>query len=144
MPVFEKLGGRIPILGVCLGHQAIGAVFGGKIVRAPELLHGKVSAIHHDGKGVFANVESPFEATRYHSLVIDPETLPKNLEISARTSGGVIMGVRAIPASTGSATASTEKPIEGVQFHPESILTKPGKQMLKNFLDMCKAASGEN
>lgn len=136
MPIIKELGGRIPILGVCLGHQAIGAVFGGNIVRAPELLHGKVSAIHHDGRSVFAGIDSPFEATRYHSLVIDPANLPANLEISARTDRGVIMGVRAVPRLG-------VKPVEGVQFHPESILTKPGKQILKNFLEMCAPAAGE-
>lgn len=137
MSVVRELGGRVPILGVCLGHQAIGAVFGGKVVRAPELLHGKVSGIHHDGLGVFAGIPSPFTATRYHSLVIEPKSLPVNLQISARTTGGVIMGVRASqPQSLGN------KPIEGVQFHPESILTKAGKQLLENFLEMCAANAG--
>lgn len=137
MSVIRELGGRIPILGVCLGHQAIGAVFGGEVVRAPELLHGKVSEIHHDGRGVFAGIPSPFTATRYHSLVIAPKSLPVNLQISAHTAGGVIMGVRASqPQVPGN------KPIEGVQFHPESILTKPGKQLLENFLEMCAADAG--
>jgi len=137
MPLIKEFGGRIPILGVCLGHQAIGAVYGGEIVRAPELLHGKTSEIHHDGRGVFFGIESPFEATRYHSLVIDAANVPKNLEVTARAADGTIMGVRGIKASK-------EKPIEGVQFHPESILTKPGKQLLKNFLKMCEIAAGEN
>jgi anthranilate synthase/aminodeoxychorismate synthase-like glutamine amidotransferase len=137
MPVIKELGGRIPILGVCLGHQAIGAVFGGKIVRAPELLHGKVSAIHHDGRGVFSGIDSPFEATRYHSLVIDAKELPAGLEVSARTVSGVIMAVRV-------AQPSMHKPVEGVQFHPESILTKPGKWILQNFLKMCDSEAGEH
>ncbi len=137
MTAIKELDGRIPILGVCLGHQAIGAVYGGEIVCAPELLHGKTSEIFHDGKGVFADIQSPFEATRYHSLVIDAANVPKNLEVTARTAEGTIMGVRGI-------IASKEKPIEGVQFHPESILTKPGKQLLKNFLKMCENATGEN
>jgi anthranilate synthase/aminodeoxychorismate synthase-like glutamine amidotransferase len=135
MPVIKELGRRIPILGVCLGHQAIGAVYGGAIVRAPELLHGKTSEIHHDGKGVFAGIPSPFEATRYHSLVIDAGNIPKNLEVTARTAEGTIMGVRVVETKT-------EKPVEGVQFHPESILTKPGKQLLKNFLRMCNSTDG--
>ena len=136
MDAIKELGGRIPILGVCLGHQAIGAVYGGEIVRAPELLHGKTSEMHHDGRGVFFSVESPFEATRYHSLVIDAASVPKRLEVTAQTAEGTIMGVRVVKASG-------EKPIEGVQFHPESILTKPGKQLLKNFLKMCETAAGE-
>jgi anthranilate synthase/aminodeoxychorismate synthase-like glutamine amidotransferase len=115
---------RTPLLGVCLGHQAIGQAFGGRIVRARSLMHGKVSAVAHDGRGVFRGLPSPFEATRYHSLVIAEETLPAVLEIAARTADGEIMAVR-----------HRELPIEGVQFHPESILTTQGKPLLRNFLD---------
>ena len=126
--LIRELGGRIPIFGVCLGHQALGLVHGGKIVRAPEIMHGKVSQIHHDGQGVFRGVESPFQATRYHSLVIEPESFPYDeLEITARTEDGVIMGVR----------HKTKAHLEGVQFHPESILTNFGKRLLGNFLGDC-------
>jgi anthranilate synthase/aminodeoxychorismate synthase-like glutamine amidotransferase len=117
---------RTPLLGVCLGHQSIGQAFGGRIVRARTLMHGKVSPIAHDGRGVFRNLPTPFDATRYHSLVIAEETLPPALEVSARTPDGEIMGVR-----------HRELPIEGVQFHPESILTAQGKALLRNFLDTC-------
>jgi len=119
----KVLGSKIPILGVCLGHQSIGQAFGGRIVRAKQLMHGKTSMIHHAGKGVFAGLPNPFEATRYHSLVIERETLPKVLEITAWTDDGEIMGVR-----------HRELPIEGVQFHPESILTQHGHDLLANFL----------
>jgi anthranilate synthase/aminodeoxychorismate synthase-like glutamine amidotransferase len=115
---------RTPLLGVCLGQQAIGQAFGGRIVRARSLMHGKVSAISHDGRGVFRGLPSPFDATRYHSLVIAEETLPAVLEVAARTADGEIMAVR-----------HRELPIEGVQFHPESILTTQGKPLLRNFLD---------
>ena len=115
-----------PLLGVCLGHQAIGLAFGGRIVRARSIMHGKVSAIEHSGVGVFTGVASPFEATRYHSLVIDPASCPEVLEVTARTGDGEIMGVR-----------HREAPLEGVQFHPESILTAVGKQLLGNFLARC-------
>ena len=115
---------QMPLLGVCLGHQAIGQAFGGRIVRARSLMHGKVSAISHDGRGIFRGLPSPFEATRYHSLVIAEETLPDVLEITARTPDAEIMAVR-----------HRELPIEGVQFHPESILTTQGKPLLRNFLD---------
>ena len=118
----------IPVLGVCLGHQSIGQAFGGRIVRARRIMHGKVSQIEHDGRGVFEAVASPFEATRYHSLVIEESSLPDCLEISARTADGEIMGVR-----------HRVLPIEGVQFHPESIMTGPGKQILGNFLARCRA-----
>jgi len=114
----------VPLLGVCLGHQAIGLAFGGRIVRARSIMHGKVSPISHDGRGVFAGLPSPFEATRYHSLVIEEASCPAVLEISARTPDGEIMAVR-----------HRERPIEGVQFHPESILTTCGKQLLANFLE---------
>jgi anthranilate synthase/aminodeoxychorismate synthase-like glutamine amidotransferase len=117
---------RTPLLGVCLGHQSIGQAFGGRIVRARSLMHGKVSPISHDGRGVFRALPSPFDATRYHSLVIAEDSLPPALEVSARTPDGEIMGVR-----------HRELPIEGVQFHPESILTEQGKPLLRNFLDAC-------
>jgi anthranilate synthase/aminodeoxychorismate synthase-like glutamine amidotransferase len=121
--LIQRFAGRIPILGVCLGHQAIGAAFGAAIVRAPRIMHGKTSPIHHDGQGVFAGLQNPFEATRYHSLVIDPATLPPELVRSAWTAEGEIMGVR-----------HRTQPVEGVQFHPESILTLEGKKLLGNFL----------
>jgi len=123
MEVVAELGGEIPILGVCLGHQSIGQVFGGDVVPAPVLMHGKTSAIHHDGKGVFAGLPDPFVATRYHSLVVEPSTVPDVLEVTATTADGVIMGLR-----------HRELPIEGVQFHPESILTPSGPSLLANFL----------
>lgn len=120
----EKFRGVIPILGVCLGHQAIGAALGGAIVRAERIMHGKTSPIHHDGRGVFRGLSNPFDATRYHSLVIERSSMPAELEVSAWTAEGEIMGVR-----------HRSLPIEGVQFHPESILTLEGKQLLRNFLD---------
>ena len=123
MEVVAELGGEIPILGVCLGHQSIGQVFGGDVVPAPVLMHGKTSAIHHDGKGVFAGLPDPFVATRYHSLVVEPSTVPDVLEVTATTADGVIMGLR-----------HRELPIEGVQFHPESLLTLEGPSLLANFL----------
>ena len=123
VPLIQRFAGTIPILGVCLGHQAIGAAFGGAIVRAPRIMHGKTSPIHHDGRGVFAGLPDPFDATRYHSLVIDPATLPADLERSAWTAEGEIMGVR-----------HRSLFVEGVQFHPESILTLEGKRLLGNFL----------
>ena len=116
----------LPLLGVCLGHQSIGMAFGGRIVRARSIMHGKLSQIRHDGKGVFAGIASPLTATRYHSLVIEQESCPEELEVTARTDDGEIMGVRHI-----------EKPIEGVQFHPESIMTEAGKALLANFLERC-------
>jgi anthranilate synthase component II len=125
MDVISSLAGTVPILGVCLGHQSIGQVFGGRIVRAPKVMHGKVSKIFHDEKGLFAGVENPFVATRYHSLVIAPESLPDCLEITAKTWDDEIMGVR-----------HKTLPVEGVQFHPESIMTTAGKQLLANFLRM--------
>lgn len=124
-PVIEKLGARIPVLGVCLGHQAIGEVFGGKIIHAPKLMHGKTSEIHHDGKTVFEGIPDPFPATRYHSLVLDPGTIPQELEISARSDDGVIMGLR-----------HRHYPLEGIQFHPESILTTEGPRILANWLEV--------
>jgi len=121
--VIEELAGVIPILGVCLGHQAIGQAFGGDIVRAPTLMHGKTSANHHDGKGVFAGLPNPFTATRYHSLVVEPDTVPDVLEVTARTADGVIMGLRHRTLA-----------VEGVQFHPESLLTPEGPSLLANLL----------
>jgi len=123
VPLVQRFAGEIPILGVCLGHQAIGAALGGDIVRAPRIMHGKTSPIRHDGSGVFADLPDPFDATRYHSLVIDPATLPAVLARSAWTDEGEIMGVRHRDAF-----------VEGVQFHPESILTLEGKRLLGNFL----------
>jgi anthranilate synthase/aminodeoxychorismate synthase-like glutamine amidotransferase len=116
--------GRIPILGVCLGHQSIGEAFGGDTIRASRLMHGKTSPISHDGRGVFTNLQNPFEAMRYHSLVVSEATLPECLEITAKTDQGELMALR-----------HRELPIEGVQFHPESIMTPDGVQLLKNFLD---------
>lgn len=121
--VIETFGGEIPILGICLGHQAIGQVFGASIVSAPTLMHGKTSEIHHIGEGVFAGLTNPFQATRYHSLTIDPATVPTSLEVTATTVDGVIMGVRHRTFN-----------IQGVQFHPESILTPEGSVLLNNFL----------
>ncbi|BBY18576.1 aminodeoxychorismate/anthranilate synthase component II [Mycolicibacterium litorale] len=121
-----------PLLGVCLGHQAIGVAFGGTVDRAPELLHGKTSVVHHTNAGVLQGLRDPFTATRYHSLTILPDTVPDELEVTARTPGGVIMGVR-----------HTELPIHGVQFHPESILTEGGHRMLANWLGYCGSAPDE-
>jgi len=123
--VIKHFAGKMPILGVCLGHQAIGAAFGGEIVRAPKLMHGKTSFIHHDNMTIFENIPNPFEATRYHSLIIKKETIPDCLEISAWTEDGTIMGVR-----------HKDLVIEGVQFHPESILTNVGKDILRNFIKL--------
>ncbi len=122
--VIRRFGSRTKILGVCLGHQCIGEVYGGRVDRAPRVMHGKTSPILHDGKGVFAGVSSPFEAARYHSLAVLPEHLPDCLEVSARTPDGVIMGLR-----------HRELPVEGVQFHPESFLTDQGMRILANFIE---------
>jgi len=121
----RRFGGKVPLLGVCLGHQSIGAAFGGEIIRAPRLMHGKTSLIHHDGRTLFEGLPNPFEATRYHSLLIRKETKPDCLEVTAWTDTGEIMGVR-----------HKELLIEGVQFHPESILTLAGKDLLRNFLKL--------
>ncbi len=121
--LIKRMAGKAPILGVCLGHQALGAAFGGKVVRADQLMHGKTSAIEHDGRTIFAGIPSPMTATLYHSLVVSENGLPKELEISARTADGTIMGLR-----------HRKFPVEGVQFHPESVLTEHGKEILKNFL----------
>ncbi|MCU1488710.1 MAG: glutamine amidotransferase of anthranilate synthase or aminodeoxychorismate synthase [Acidimicrobiaceae bacterium] len=124
-----ELGGEgLPVLGVCLGHQCIGEVFGGRVVRAPVLMHGKTSFVHHRGGGVLSGLPEPFEATRYHSLVVDPDSIPAVLEVTAETGDGVVMGLR-----------HRELPIEGVQFHPESILTRVGHELLGNFLGLIAA-----
>ena len=120
----RHFAGKKPVLGVCLGHQAIGEAFGGKVVRAPYLMHGKLSQIHHDGRTVFRGLPQDFAATRYHSLIVEKDNLPEELEVSATTSDGLIMGLR-----------HRRFPVEGVQFHPESILTDVGKQLLRNFLE---------
>lgn len=124
VPLIRELGARTPILGVCLGHQAIGAAYGGAVVRAPKVMHGKLSDIHHVGQGVFADLPRPFAATRYHSLIVRRDDLPACLEVTAWTDDGLIMGLR-----------HRELPVQGVQFHPESIMTDAGKALLRNFLD---------
>jgi anthranilate synthase/aminodeoxychorismate synthase-like glutamine amidotransferase len=126
--VIEQLAGTVPILGVCLGHQAIGQVYGGNVVAAPSIVHGKTSTIFHHGQGVLAGLPQPFEATRYHSLVVDRATLPDVLEVTAETEDGVIMALR-----------HRHLAVEGVQFHPESVLTHAGKQLLTNFLELAAA-----
>jgi len=125
LELIKRFSGRLPILGVCLGHQAIGQAFGGKVVRAPAIMHGKTSEIHHDGKTIFAGLPNPFPATRYHSLIVERASLPACLEVSATSPDGLIMGLR-----------HKEMKVEGVQFHPESVLTAAGKQLLANFLKL--------
>jgi anthranilate synthase/aminodeoxychorismate synthase-like glutamine amidotransferase len=132
VPLIQRMAGKAPILGVCLGHQAIGAAFGGQVVRAAHLMHGKTSPVEHDGKGVFAGLPTPLTCTRYHSLIVAEEGLPKELEITARSGAGdeesgnsIIMGLR-----------HRSLPVEGVQFHPESVLTEGGRQMIRNFMEM--------
>lgn len=129
VPLIRHMAGKTPILGVCLGHQAIGEAFGGDVVRAKHLMHGKTSSIEHDGKGIFAGLSSPLTCTRYHSLIVAEETLPRELAITARCAenggGSVIMGLR-----------HRSLPVEGVQFHPESVLTEGGRQMIRNFMEM--------
>ena len=125
--VLRELGPRIPVLGVCLGHQCIGEVFGGKVVGAERLMHGKTSRIFHNGQGIFMNIDNPFVATRYHSLIVERSSLPKELLITAQTKEKEIMGLR-----------HRKFPVFGVQFHPESILTQPGKEILKNFLRLTR------
>ena len=129
LAAIRELGGELPILGVCLGHQAIGEAFGGRIVRAPQPIHGKSSRVKHDGRGIFAGVPEEIEVGRYHSLVIEPASCPRELEVTATTADGIIMGVR-----------HRSLPIEGVQFHPESVLTSNGMQILANFLTLCGIA----
>ncbi len=126
IPMINEIGGEVPIFGVCLGHQAIGEAFGGTVSRAPELLHGKTSQVTHDGVGVLAGLPSPFTATRYHSLAVEEDTLPPEIEVTARTDSGVVMALR-----------HQGKPIEGVQFHPESVLTEHGHRLLANWLSVC-------
>jgi anthranilate synthase/aminodeoxychorismate synthase-like glutamine amidotransferase len=129
VPLIRHMAGKAPILGVCLGHQAIGEAFGGNVIRAQQLMHGKTSAVEHDGKGIFAGLPTPLTCTRYHSLIVEEDSLPGDLEITARTAerkgGSVIMGLR-----------HRSLPIEGVQFHPESVLTEGGRQMIRNFMEM--------
>jgi anthranilate synthase component 2 len=124
LELIRKAAGRVPLLGVCLGHQALGQAFGGQVVRAPKLMHGKTSEIHHDGKTIFRGLPNPFTATRYHSLIVAKESVPATLEISAWTEDGLVMGLR-----------HRSLPMEGVQFHPESILTAAGKDLLRNFVE---------
>jgi anthranilate synthase component II len=124
LELIGRAAGRIPVLGVCLGHQALGQAFGGQVRRAPKLMHGKTSQIHHDGRRLFARLPDPFTATRYHSLIVERDSVPESLEISAWTDDGIVMGLR-----------HREYPLEGVQFHPESILTTVGKDLLRNFLE---------
>jgi anthranilate synthase/aminodeoxychorismate synthase-like glutamine amidotransferase len=125
VPLVERFAGKIPILGVCLGHQAIGAAFGGRVIRAARVMHGKTSEIHHDGKTVFRNLPQDFPATRYHSLIVERKSLPRTLEISAETADGTIMGLR-----------HRKLKVEGVQFHPESVLTDAGFRLLQNFINI--------
>jgi para-aminobenzoate synthetase component 2 len=125
VPLVQRFAGKIPILGVCLGHQAIGAAFGGRVIRAPKIMHGKTSEIHHDGKTVFRGLPQDFQATRYHSLIVERKSLPRALEISAETADGTIMGLR-----------HRKLQVEGVQFHPESVLTGSGFRLLQNFLSL--------
>jgi len=129
VPLIRHMAGKVPILGVCLGHQGIGEAFGGKVVRAQKLMHGKTSPVNHDGKGIFAGLPTPLTCTRYHSLIVEEDSLPRDLAITARTpandGASVIMGVR-----------HKTLPIEGVQFHPESVLTEGGRQMIRNFMQM--------
>jgi len=129
--LIRRMAGKVPILGVCLGHQAIGAAFGGQVVRAPKLMHGKTSEVEHDGKTIFAGIRSPMVCTRYHSLIVEEKGLPKDLEVSARTADGTIMGLR-----------HRRFPVEGVQFHPESVLTEDGKRLVKNFLELQGTGDG--
>jgi len=125
VPLIQRFAGKIPILGVCLGHQAIGAAFGGRVIRAPKVMHGKTSEIHHDNKTIFHGLDEPFTATRYHSLIVERKSLPDTLEISAETDDGTIMGLR-----------HRKLKVEGVQFHPESVLTGAGFKLLENFLSI--------
>ena len=130
LELIRRAAGRVPLLGVCLGHQALGQAFGGRVVRAPVLMHGKTSPIHHDGRTVFAGLPDPFTATRYHSLIVERDSVPDCLEVSAWTVGGIVMGLR-----------HRTFPLEGVQFHPESILTAAGKDLLRNFLELSRSGA---
>ncbi len=132
LEVVEKAAGKLPVLGVCLGHQCIGQAFGAKVVRAPKPMHGKISEITHNATGVLAAIPSPFKATRYHSLTLEPGSLPDCLEITAETDDGVIQGI-----------AHRDLPLHGVQFHPESIATEHGHQLIQNFLDIARGKSGD-
>ena len=132
LAAITELAGEVPLLGVCLGHQCIGQVFGGSVINAPHPMHGKTSEIHHDGLGIFAGLPNPFTATRYHSLVVSPESIPPELMVTATSSDGVIMGLR-----------HRELPIEGVQFHPESVLTTSGPALLHNFLAQLAEATAD-
>ena len=132
LELIRRSAGRVPLLGVCLGHQALGQAFGGRVVRAPSLMHGKTSPIHHDGRTVFAGLPDPFIATRYHSLIVERASVPECLEVSAWTADGIVMGLR-----------HRGLPLEGVQFHPESILTVAGKDLLRNFLRLGTAAAAQ-
>ncbi len=123
--LIRHMAGKVPILGVCLGHQAIGAAFGGNVIRAPKLMHGKTSDVEHDGKTIFSGISTPMTCTRYHSLIVEEKSLPRDLEVSARTADGTIMGLR-----------HRRFPVEGVQFHPESVLTSDGKRLVQNFLEL--------
>lgn len=125
--LIKQLGSEIPILGVCLGHQAIGEVFGGKVIHAPKLMHGKTSTIKHDGQGLFKNIENEFTATRYHSLTLESESIPNEFEITARSDDQVVMGIR-----------HRQYPLEGIQFHPESLLTTAGNQLIANWITSCR------
>ncbi len=127
MKLIEKAAGKVPVLGVCLGHQAIGEVFGGKVIRADMPMHGKISKINHNGTGLFKNVPSPFNATRYHSLIVERESLPETLQITAYTDDNVIMGL-----------SHKEYQVHGVQFHPESIASEQGHEMIRNFISICR------
>lgn len=135
LDVVRHFSGKIPILGVCLGHQCIGEAFGGKIVRAKKLMHGKTSMIHHDKKTIYKNIKNPFEATRYHSLIVEKKSLPSTLEISASTKDGEVMGLRLKRAPNHKSRGTA---VEGIQFHPESILTNEGKKLLFNFIKTYK------
>jgi para-aminobenzoate synthetase component 2 len=126
MDLIRSMAGACPVLGVCLGHQAIASAFGGKVTRAQNVMHGKMSSIRHDGRSIYAGVDNPFRATRYHSLIVEEKNLPECLEVSAWTDEGEVMGIR-----------HRSLPVEGVQFHPESVLTGSGMRIMKNFLDLC-------
>jgi len=139
VPLIQRMAGKSPILGVCLGHQAIGAAFGGQVVRAAKLMHGKTSPVEHDGKGIFAGLPTPLTCTRYHSLIVEEEGLPEVLEITARSGGEGGNGSDGANGGNGSIIMGLRHrtlPVEGVQFHPESVLTECGRQMIRNFMEM--------